>query len=199
MIKLDFYIFQISLQFRCFMNRHPSLNTDRGGRGLDLVIQRLWLTTMTELFDGMWQHSEFNQYNLIFPYVGKCSRTDDVVKNHSTLTERYRLFVNCLEKGNDTGLKLRAIGGFALPTTSAPSSGAGCYGDHWHGRARSSSDKAGSHGTVGTDSGNPSCSRSGNMNIPPDGRLSGDKKTGSSAGDVTSRLTPLPTQTSACS
>ncbi len=66
--------------------------------------------------------------------------------------------------------------GFALPKMNAPSSGAGCYGDHWHGHARSSSDKAGSHGTVGTDTGNPSCSRSGNMNIPQDERLSSEKQ-----------------------
>lgn len=92
-----------------------------------------------------------------------------MLSNHSTLTGRYWL-LTCLEKGK-TQCRIESDLGFALPKMSAPSSGAGCYGDHWHGRARSSSDKAGSHGTAGTDTGNPSCSRSGNMNIPPDGRL----------------------------
>lgn len=57
------------------------------------------------------------------------------------------------------------------PRTSAPSSGAGCCGDRWHDRARSSSGTAGNHDTAGSGSGNPSCSRSGSMNIPQDGRL----------------------------
>ncbi|MEQ2268357.1 hypothetical protein XENORESO_021476 [Xenotaenia resolanae] len=58
-----------------------------------------------------------------------------------------------------------------LPRMSAPSFGVGYYGGRWHGRARSSSGKAGSHGTVGTGTENPSCSHSGNKNILPDGRL----------------------------
>lgn len=57
------------------------------------------------------------------------------------------------------------------PRTSAPSSGAGCCGDRWHDRARSSSGTAGNHDTAGSGTGNPSCSRSGSMNIPQDGRL----------------------------
>lgn len=63
-----------------------------------------------------------------------------------------------------------------LPRTSAPSSGAGCCEARWRGRARSSSGTAGSRGTAGTGTGNPSCSHSGNRNIPPDGRLRKQKK-----------------------
>lgn len=59
----------------------------------------------------------------------------------------------------------------SLPMRSAPSSGAGCYGDRWHGRARSSSDTAGIRGTAGTDNGNPSCSRCGSTSTRPGGRL----------------------------
>lgn len=66
------------------------------------------------------------------------------------------------------------------PRTSAPSSGAGCCGDRWHGRARSSSGTAGNHDTAGSGSGNPSCSRSGSMNIPQDGRLGGHERKGTS-------------------
>ena len=95
--------------------------------------------------------------------------------NHSTLSQRYWLFGLFREENNVMQNRERS-GAFALPKTSAPSSGAGCYGDHLHGHARSSSDRAGSHGTVGTDTGNPSCSRSGNRNIPPDGRLSREKQ-----------------------
>lgn len=95
--------------------------------------------------------------------------------NHSTLSQRYWLFGLFREENNVMQNRVQS-GAFALPKTSAPSSGAGCYGDHLHGHARSSSDRAGSHGTVGTDTGNPSCSRSGNRNIPPDGRLSREKQ-----------------------
>lgn len=59
----------------------------------------------------------------------------------------------------------------ALPRMSAPSSGAGCCEARWRGRARNSSGTAGSRDTAGTGTGNPSCSHSGNKNIPPDGRL----------------------------
>ena len=58
-----------------------------------------------------------------------------------------------------------------LPKRSAPSFDAGCYGDRWHGHARSSFDRVGSHGTVGTGNGTPSYFHSGNKNIPRDGRL----------------------------
>lgn len=64
-----------------------------------------------------------------------------------------------------------SLRGLSIPMRSAPSSGAGCYGDRWHGHARSSSGKAGSRGTADICSENPSCSRSGSRSIPPDGRL----------------------------
>uniref|UniRef100_A0A3B3I2M2 Uncharacterized protein n=1 Tax=Oryzias latipes TaxID=8090 RepID=A0A3B3I2M2_ORYLA len=57
------------------------------------------------------------------------------------------------------------------PKTSVPSSGAGCCGGHWRGRARSSSDTAGNCGTAGTGTGNPSCSHSDSKNTRPGGRL----------------------------
>lgn len=83
------------------------------------------------------------------------------------------------------------------PRMSAPSFGAGCCGDRWHGHARSSSGTAGNHDTAGSGSGNPSCSRSGSTNIPQDGRLEGsgrkrisdDRRQQTSAED--SRLTIL--------
>lgn len=58
-----------------------------------------------------------------------------------------------------------------LPMKSVPSSGAGCYGDHWRVHAKSSSGKADSRGTAGIDSEIPSCSHSGSMSIQQDGRL----------------------------
>lgn len=61
---------------------------------------------------------------------------------------------------------------------NAPSSDAGCYEDHLHGRAKNSFDRAGSCGTAGIGTGSPSCSHTGSMNIPQDGRLSGDGEGG---------------------
>lgn len=61
-----------------------------------------------------------------------------------------------------------------LPKRNAPSSDAGCYEDHLHGHAKNSFDRAGSCGTAGIGTGNPSCSHTGNTNIPQDGRLGGD-------------------------
>lgn len=63
-----------------------------------------------------------------------------------------------------------------LPKRNAPSSDAGCCEDHWHGHAKNSFDRAGSCGTAGIGTGNPSCSRTGNTNIPRDGRLGGDEE-----------------------
>lgn len=61
-----------------------------------------------------------------------------------------------------------------LPKRNAPSSGAGCCEARWHGHAKSSFGRAGSCGTVGTGTGSPSCSHSGNRNTPQDGRLGED-------------------------
>lgn len=65
-----------------------------------------------------------------------------------------------------------------LPKRNAPSSGAGCCEDHWHGHAKNSFDRAGSCGTAGTGTGSPSCSRTGSRNTPQDGRLGGDGEGG---------------------
>lgn len=84
-----------------------------------------------------------------------------------------------------------SLGGFCIPTRSAPSSGAGCYGDRWHGRARSSSGKAGSRGTADICSENPSCSRSGSRSIPLDGRLDTNEERAGDRETERERVSPL--------
>lgn len=70
-----------------------------------------------------------------------------------------------------------------LPRRSAPSSGVGCCEGHWHGHARSSSGRAGSCGTAGIGTGNPSYSRSGSRSTPQDGRLAEGRKWAGGTGE----------------
>lgn len=124
-------------------------------------------------------------YNIKLWKKAAVQQIQSIQFNSPQMSKTHKFLLSCSERTGNVRMWLKRTNpaeiltlglflGFAtLPRMSAPSSGAGCCGDRWHGHARSSSDRADSHDTVGTDTGNPSCSRSGNKNIPPDGRLGG--------------------------